>query len=193
MSVVANSVSQPVQSASLAYSESVVRQRVPIAAAFGVGAVVGLVSNFVPAGPPMDVGHGISSLGIILGSALFAAWFARRGLDTVAVGFALLAVAQGVIVSGGTPTAPGAEATFAGGAALYALALLVASLPAALPVWVRIVGGLAAVPFGVHGLLWWLGNAPESAGPFASIGYMLLTVAMVGWIITVLRAAPSDR
>jgi hypothetical protein len=133
MTVVTNSKSEPVQSTSPARSESAARQRLLIAAGFAVGGLVGLAANFVPPGPAMDVGHGISSLGLILGSALFAAWFARRGSDTVAVGFALLALAQGVIVSAGTPADPGAEATFAGGAALYALALLLASLPAALP------------------------------------------------------------
>jgi hypothetical protein len=193
MTFVTNSMSEPVQSTSPARTESPARRRILIAAGFAVGALVGLVANFLPTGPAVDVAHGISSLGLIMGSALFAAWFARRGYDIVAVGFALLALAQGVIVSAGTPADPGAEATFAGGAALYAPALLLASLPAALPAWARIVGALAAVPFGAHGLLWWLGNAPDSSGPFASAGYMLLTLAVVGWIVAVLRATPSDR
>jgi hypothetical protein len=31
------------------------------------------------------------------------------------------------------------------------------------------------------------------SGPIASFGYILLTVAIVGWIITVLRATPSSQ
>jgi hypothetical protein len=174
-------------------TESSARERILIAAGFAVGAVLGMGGNFLPVGPAQNVAYGISALGLILASALFAARFARQGRDTVAVGFALLALAEGVVVSAGTPGDPGAEATFAGATALYVPALLLASLPAALPAWTRVVGALAAVPFGAHALLWWLGTAPPSSGPFAGIGYMLLTIAVVGWIITVLRAVPSDR
>ena len=174
-------------------AEAPPRQRIVIAAGFAVGAVLGMGGNFLPTGPAQNVAYGISALGLILASALFAARFARQGHDTVAVGFALLALAEGVVVSAGTPADPGSEATFAGATALYALALPVASLPAVLPAWVRIVGTLAAVPFGTHALLWWLGQSPPSSGPFAGIGYMLLTITVVGWIVTVLRAASSDR
>jgi len=36
-------------------------------------------------------------------------------------------------------------------------------------------------------------NTPARSGPLASVGYVLLAVAVVGWIITVLRAAPSPQ
>ena len=169
------------------------RHRILIAAGFAIGAVFGMTGNVLPAGAPQDVAWVVSSLGLMMSSALFAAWFARRGHDIVAVGFALFALAEGVIVSGGTPTDPGGEASFAGAAALYALALLLIGVPAVLPVWTRIVGSLAAAPFGVHGLLWRLGEAPESSGPFAGAGYMLLTIAVVGWIVSVLRPVLRDR
>ena len=193
MSSPAYSMSDSATATTRTRTESSARQRILIAAGFVVGAVLGMGGNFLPVGPPQNVAWGISALGLILGSALFAARFARQGHDIVAVGFALLALAEGVVVSAGTPADPGAHATFAGATALYALALLVASLPAALPALVRIVGALAAVPFGAHALLWWLGTAPPSSGPFAGVGYMLLTITVVGWIITVVRTAPSDR
>src|SRR5260221_14767999 len=70
-----------------------------------------------------------------MGSALFAAWFARRGHSTVAAGFALLALAESISLSGlfllaSAPTFPGAY-TFAAGVALYAVALPLASAPPA--------------------------------------------------------------
>ncbi len=173
--------------------ESSARQRILIAAGFALFALTGVGANVLPAGPAVDVAHGIGNLSLIMAGALWATQFARRGYDIVAVGFALLALATGVIVSGGTPADTGGEATFAGGTALYALALPLICLPAVLPIWTRVVGALAAVPFGVHALLWWLGDSPPSSGPFPGIGYMLLVVAVVGWIITVLRAVPSNR
>ena len=57
----------------------------------------------------------------------------------------------------------------------------------------RIAGALAAIPFAAHALLWLLGRSPAPSGPLASIGSVLLIVAIVDWMITVLRAAPSSQ
>jgi hypothetical protein len=159
--------------------------------------VLGFGGNFLPAGTPQNIAYVLSSLGIIMGSALFAAWFAQRGYPIVVVGFALLALAEGINFSGlfllaGAPTFPAAY-TFAAGVALYVVALPLVSVPPAFPLWTRIVGMLAAIPFAVYALLWLLGRSPAPSGPFATIGYVLLIVTMVGWIITVLRAAPSSQ
>lgn len=193
MSSRANSTSESVMANTPVRTESSMPDRILIVVGLAIGAVLGFGGNFIHVGPAQNVVYAISSLGIIMGSARFAAWFARQGRDTVAVGFALLALAEGVILSGGTPSDPGASASFAAGTALYAVALLLASLPPAFPLWTRIVGALAAVPFAVHALLQLLGRSPDPSGPLASIGYVLLILAIVGWIITVLRAAPLSQ
>jgi hypothetical protein len=99
----------------------------------------------------------------------------------------------GLFLSASTPTDPGAYASFAAGVALYAVALLLASIPPAFPLWTRIAGALAALPFAAHALLSLLGRSPAPSGPLASIGYVLLTLTIVGWMIAVLRAAPSSQ
>jgi hypothetical protein len=70
-----------------------------------------------------------------------------------------------------------ASYTFVAGVAFYAVALSLASVPPAFPLWTRIVGTLAAIPFAAHALLWLLGRSPAPSEPLASIGYVLLTVA----------------
>jgi hypothetical protein len=197
MSSQANSTSESVVANASAHTESSMSHRVLIVVGFAIGAVLGFGGNFLPAGPPQNIAHALSSLGLIMSSALFAAWFARRGHNIVAVGFALLALAEGILLSGlfllaSTPTDHGAYA-FAAGVALYAVALPLASVPPAFPIWTRIVGALAAIPFAAHALLWLLGRAPHPSGPLASIGYVLLIVAIVGWIIAVLQAAPLSQ
>ena len=197
MSSRANSMPESVVANTRARIESSMPYRILIVVGLAIGAVLGFGGGFLPAGPPQNVALALSSLGIIMGSALFAAWFAGRGHSIVAVGFALLALAESISFSGiflvaSAPTFPGAY-TFAAGVALYAVALPLASVPPAFPLWTRIVGTLAAIPFAAHALLWLLGRSPSPSGPLASIGYVLLTVAIVGWIIAVLRAAPLSQ
>lgn len=164
--------------------------RLVIAAGLGVGVVFGFGGSFLPVGPAQNLSEAISSLGLILGAALLAARFAREGRDTVAVGLGLLALAEGVLMSGGTAADAGASASFAAGTALYVVALLLTSLPRAFPTWSRVLGALAAIPFAIHAGLRMLGGAPDPSGPVASTGYGLLSLAMVGWILFVLRDAP---
>ncbi len=197
MSLQAKSVSEPVVANTSARPVSSLSHRILIVVGLAIGAVLGLGGNFLPVGRPQNIALVLSSLGLIMGSALFAAWFARRGHSIVAVGFALLALAESISFSGifllaSAPTFPAAY-TFAAGVALYPVALLLASVPPAFPIWTRIAGALAAIPFAAHALLWLLGYAPDPSGPLASIGYVLLTLTMVGWIIAVLRAAPLSQ
>jgi hypothetical protein len=194
MSSQAKSVSEPVVANTPARIESSLSHRILIIVGLAIGAALGFGGNFLPAGPPQNIVYAISSLGIIMGSALFAAWFARRGHSIVAVGFAL---AESISLSGlfllaSAPTFPGAY-TFAAGVALYAVALPLTSVPPAFPLWTRIVGTLAALPFAAHALLWLLGRSPAPSEPLASIGFVLFIVAIVGWMITVLRAAPLPQ
>ena len=198
MSSQAKSVPEPVVANTSARPESSLSHRILIVVGLAVGAMLGFGGNFLPAGPPQNTAHALSSLGLTMGSALLAAWFARQEKSTVAVGFALLALAEGILLSGlfllaSTPTDSGANASFATGVALYAVAFLLASIPPAFPLWTRIVGVLAAIPFAGHALLALLGRAPDPSGPLASIGYVLLIVAIVGWVIAVLRAAPMSQ
>jgi hypothetical protein len=197
MSSQAKSMSEAVVANTPTRIESSMPYRILIVVGLAIGAVLGFVGNFLPSGPPQNVTYALSSLGIIMGSALLAAWFARQGKSTVAVGFALLALAEsigfsGIFLSASAPTFP-ADYTFAAGVSLYTVALPLISVPPAFPLWTRIIGTLVALPFAAHALLWLLGRSPDPSGPLASIGYVLLIVTMVGWIITVLRAAPSPQ
>ena len=197
MSSPAKSMSESVVVNTLASIESSMSHRILIVVGLAVWVVLGLGANFLPAGPSQNIPYMIGSLGIIMEGPLLAAWFGRRGHTIVAIGFALLALAEsmsfpGLFLLASAPTFPGAY-TFAAGVTLYAVALPLASFPPAFPLWTRIAGTLAAIPFATHGLLWLLGRSPAPSGPFASIGYAVLAIAVVGWMITVLRARPSSQ
>jgi hypothetical protein len=197
MSSQTKNITEPVVATTPTRTESSLSHRILIVVGLAIGAVLGFGGNFLPAGPLQNIVYTLSSLGIIMGSALLAAWIADWGQTIAAVGFALLALAESIGFSGiflvaNAPTFSGAY-TFAAGVALYAVALPLASIPHSFPLWTRITGVLAAIPFAAHALLWLLGRSPEPSGPLATIGYVLLIVTMVGWIITVLRTAPSSQ
>jgi len=156
-----------------------------IAGALAVGAVLGFGGNFAPVGPVQDLMYALSAAGLVLGAVLLAVEHAATGDALAASGFAILALGESRLLN---PTdAPGGEASFAAGVLLYVPALLLVALSPWAPRWTRAVGALAAVPFAVHALAYFAGAAVETDGPIPSTGYALLTVTVVGWIITVLR------
>jgi hypothetical protein len=77
--------------------------------------------------------------------------------------------------------------------ALCVVACLLISVPKGFELWTRITGTLAAVPFGVYVALWVGGASPSADGPVAGVGWMMLTVTIVGWIIAALRQPEGQR
>jgi hypothetical protein len=153
------------------------------------GAALGFGGSFVERGDVQDVLYAISALGLILASVLLAVEQAGRGNRLVAAGFALLALGETRVLN---PTdAPGGEASFAAGVLLYVPGLLLIALSHWAPRWVRLVGAAAALPFAAHSLAYLGGASVDSTGPLAGAGYALLTVTVLGWILTVLRDAKA--
>jgi hypothetical protein len=154
-----------------------------------VGAVLGLIGDQLPLGTTHVLLLLISSLGLVVGTALLAYWHLRRRRALVGAGFAILTVAEMLIWATGGPLV-GGEESFAAGAAFYVPALLLVAAPAVLPVWARVAAGLAAVPFGALATVTLTGGAP--APVLQDVGYGLLTVALIGWAIDVLRESRTE-
>ena len=160
--------------------------RAIIAGGLVVGAVLGFGGNFVEQANIQSLLYGLSALGLILASVLLAVEHTSAGHRVAAAGFALLALGETRVLN---PTdVPGGEASFAAGVLLYAPGLLLIALSPWAPRWVRIVGAIAAVPFAAHSLVYLGGGAVDSSGPLAGIGYALLTLTVIGWVLTVLRS-----
>ena len=156
-------------------------------AGLAVGAVLGQVGGALGIGTAQTVLFAVSSVGLAVGAIMLAFRHLRRGETVVAAGFAILAVAETMIWTGGGP-AQGGEAAFAGATLFYVPALLMVSLPPAFPAWVRVVGAAGAIPFGIHVALFLLGAEPTSQDAQAIAGYIMLTLAVVGWIVSVVRS-----
>jgi hypothetical protein len=153
-----------------------------------LGATFGIGGTFVSSDALRQVCWLIDGLGVIVATTLLAVRFLRSGDDTVAAGFLVFALGEGLLVSG---TAAGLEASvpsFGGGVALWAAGLLLISLPARLAAWVRAAGVAAALLFAVVATRIFLGERllPTSQ-PLPFFAYPLVVLTFLGWVVTVLR------
>jgi hypothetical protein len=168
--------------------------RLFIAIGFALGAGLGIVGGFLPAGAPKDAAWFVSSIGLIAGCLLLSARHVNEGRDIAAAGFALIAVGEVVMQAGQGTIQPDRLAAFARGVGLYVPGLLLLAWSDRYPRWVRGASLLTAVPFAAHAVLYFVGKNPPEQGPAASIGYGLLTVTMIGWVLSLYMAqadAPS--
>lgn len=164
--------------------------RAMVVGGLAVGAALGFGGNFVEQGSTQNVMYAISGVGLILASVLLAVQHLSAGRMLAAAGFVLLALGETRVLN---PTGvAGTEASFAVGVLLYAPALLLIALSSWPALWVRVAGAVAAIPFAAHGLVHLGGGDVDSTGALAGIGYALLTVTVIGWILTVLRADKAE-
>ena len=155
------------------------------------GAVLGLAGTLVSAASLRQVLWGIDGIGLVIATTLLAIRHFRRGQDAVAAGFLVFAMGECLLVSA---TAAGLEASvpsFGGGVGLWAAGLLLVSVPAVLPVWVRLTGVLAAVLFAVVSLRILSGEVllPITA-PLPFFAYPFVVLTFVGWIVSLFDAGP---
>lgn len=161
------------------------------AVGLAVGASFGLLGSFLDSGPAQNGAWEISSVGLIVGAVLLTFRLARAGQDEAAAGFAILAVAEGVMSAGTAASPSGLIAAFGAGVALYVPALILIGAPRVFPIWSRAAAVLAAAPFLAEAVLVFDNHPQPPTGPLPSAGYALMTVAIVGWIIYALQAAPT--
>jgi len=84
-----------------------------------------------------------------MASALLTIWFYRRGQDLIASGFLVFVVGEGIVVSSSAMELAASTPSFGAGIGLWALALVLISVPRVFPSVVRAFGLLAAVLFAV--------------------------------------------
>ena len=154
-----------------------------VVAGLAVGAVLGFSGNFVTPGPVQDVMYAVSAVGLIFGAVLLVVEHLTAGRLLPAAGFAMLALGEARLLN---PThAPGGESSFAAGVMLYAPGLVLIALSPWAPRWARVTGAVAAACFAAYSLAYFAGMSVDSSGPLAGAGYALLTLTIVGWILTV--------
>jgi hypothetical protein len=115
------------------------------------------------------------------------------GQDLFAAGFLVFAVGEGLVLSGAAMDLAASVPSFGAGTSLWALALVLISIPRVFPLSVRLVGFLAAVLFGVTAVQIFAGNSGHANdGSTAVLRVSVLVATLIGWIWTLVRADASE-
>lgn len=159
-----------------------------IVAGLLLGAAFGIGGTLVAADATRQVFWLIDGIGVVIASVLLAVRFLRSGDDTVAAGFIVFALGETLLLAG---TPAGLEASvpsFGGGVALWTAGLVLINSPARLATWIRGVGFVASLLFGVVAARIFLGERllPTSS-PLPYFAYPFVVLNFIGWSVTVMK------
>ena len=156
-----------------------------------IGAGFGMAGSMIQEPVLQNCEWEISSVGLISACAILTLKYFRAGNDFLAAGFLLFAIGEAVMSGGTVSGLVGAQPTFAAGMALYIPALWLISVPKNFAVWIRIAGVAASIPFAITASKIFLGEQVLGSASLPGAGYGILTIAFIGWILTLLREKNS--
>jgi hypothetical protein len=158
------------------------------AVCLAIGAVFGLSGTMVSHAPLRQAFWAIDGVGLVVASVLLTMKYLRSGNDCVAAGFLVFAIGESLLVSGTAAGLAGSVPSFGGGVALWAVALLLTSIPREFALWVRLVGAVASLLFAVVAArIFWGEQLLPTAAPLPFFAYPFLVMTLVGWIWALVR------
>ncbi len=108
------------------------------AVGLALGGVFGMVETVITQRNLQAASWRTDGVALVVATALLILKFFRSGNDVVAAGFLVFAIGEGLILSGTATTLAGSVPSFAAGAALWSVALLLTSVPREFSVWARV-------------------------------------------------------
>ncbi len=124
-----------------------------------------------------------------MASAVLTLVFYRKGQDLVASGFLVFTVGEGLILSGAAMDLTASVPSFGAGTSLWALALVLISIPRVFPLAVRILAFITAVLFAATAVPIFAGvQITPTTSPLPFFAYPVFVATLGGWIWTLVRA-----
>lgn len=147
-----------------------------------VGALLGLAGSFAPSASLRGLAWGIDGTVLVVAGAVLAIHCLQQNYGSLAAGFLVFIVGQTLVLSGSAMSLEASSPLFAAGAALWAAALLLISVPGVMPLPVRVLGSIAALLFATTALQVFAGQSltPLSA-PLPFFAYPVLVLTLFGW------------
>lgn len=147
-----------------------------------VGATFGLAGTLVGSPSLQACLWAIDGVGLVIAASLLTLKYFRVGADIVAGGFLVFAIGEGVLLSGTAAGPSGSVPALAAGMALWAAGLVLISGPRLLPLWLRLIGVVAACLFAVTAGRIYAGELLlPTASPLPFFAYPFLVTALLGW------------
>ena len=141
-----------------------------------------MVGTFVPSASVRALLWGLDGVALIVATALLTIHHFRRENDVVAAGFLVFVAAETLIVSTAAMDLVASGPVFAAGVGLWAASLTLISAPNVMPLWVRVVGLIAALLFAVVAVQLFLGHAlTPLSQPLPFFAYPFLVTTLLGW------------
>ncbi len=156
----------------------------------GIGVILGMSGLAFTAPTTQLCLFVISGIGFTTGLALLAFKFSKEKQEILATGFLLFAIGEAISTLNAAADEKTANAAFAGCMLFYFVGYLFICLTPKFPLWTRISGMASALIFVVAASRFYLGYGINSADTLPGIGYGLLTLTIVGWIVYLLRERP---
>ena len=152
------------------------------AAGLVIGALLGMAGSFAPAAELRGLAWGIDGVALVVGSALLALHYLRRGDVQLAAGFLVFLAGETLILSGSAMDLAASAPSFAAGAGLWSAALGLVSASPVMPRLLRLSGAIAAILFAVTAarIFGGEGLTPLSE-PLPFYGYPFLAATLLGW------------
>ena len=155
-----------------------------------VGATFGVAGTFVSSASLRGLLWGIDGIALVVAGALLTIYHVRRGNILLGAGFLVFVAGETLILSTAALPLDSSAPVFGAGVSLWAASLVMVSVPAVMPLWVRAIAIIAAGLFanvGAQILLGWPLDALSRPLPF--FGYPFLAATMLGWAWAHYRAA----
>ncbi len=147
-----------------------------------IGAVLGIAGTFAPSASLRGVAWGVDGTALVVASALLAVHHCRRGNVLAAAGFLVFVAGETLVLSGTAMTLEASAPSFAAGVGLWATSLALVGASNTMPLWIRVVGSVAALLFAVVAVRIFMGAAlTPLSEPWRFFAYPFLAVTLLGW------------
>jgi len=158
------------------------RPRLIAANGLVIGAVLGIAGTFAPSASWRGLAWAVDGTALVVAAALLAVHHSRRGNVLAAAGFLVFVAGETLVLSGAAMTLEASAPSFAAGVGLWAASLALVGASNTMPLWVRIVGCIAALLFAVVAVRIFMGAAlTPLSEPLPFFAYPFLAVTLCGW------------
>ena len=149
------------------------------------GGLFGMIGSLVSSASLRGLAWGLDGVALIVASTLLTVYYFRKGYDTLAAGFFIFAIGEGLILSGNAADLNENVSSFGAGTSLWAASLALISFQNVFPKLIRLTGFIAAALFSVVSFQIFTGssiNALTEPLPFYAYPFFAATIFGWGWI-----------